>query len=67
MLKQVLIHINLRFDYQINKSKIKMSKLFIKIIKLKELLQSEKYGRFKTKINLQKHLFKCQVKLNKVK
>lgn len=55
------------FDYQINKSKIKISKLFIKIIKLKELLQSEKYGRFKTKINLQKHLFKCQVKLNKVK
>lgn len=55
------------FDYQINKSKIKISKLFIKIIKLKELLQSKKYGRFKTKINLQKHLFKCQVKLNKVK
>ena len=55
------------FDYKLNKSKIEISKLFIKIIKLKELLQSKKYGRFKTKINLQKHLFKCQVKLNKVK
>ena len=55
------------FDYQLNKSKIEISKLFIKIIKLKERLQSKKYGRFKTKINLQKHLFKCQVKLNKLK
>ena len=55
------------FDYQLNKSKIKISKLFIKIIKLKERLQTKRYGRFKTKINLQKHLFKCQVKLNKLK
>lgn len=55
------------FDYQLNKSKITISKLFIKIIKLKERLQTKKYGRFKTKINLQRHLFKCQVKLNKLK
>lgn len=55
------------FDYQLNKSKITISKLFIKIIKLKKRLQTKKYGRFKTKINLQKHLFKCQVKLNKLK
>lgn len=47
------------FDYQLNKSKIEISKLFIKIIKLKERLQTKKYGRFKTKINLQRHLFKC--------
>lgn len=55
------------FDYQLNKSKITISKLFIKIIKLKERLQTKKYGRFKTKINLQRHLFKCQVKLNQLK
>lgn len=55
------------FDYQLNKSKITISKLFIKIIKLKERLQTKRYGRFKTKINLQRHLFKCQVKLNKLK
>ena len=55
------------FDYQLNNSKIKISKLFIKIIKLKEMLQTKRYGRFKTKINLQRHLFKCQVKLNKLK
>lgn len=55
------------FDYQLNKSKSTISKLFIKIIKLKERLQTKKYGRFKTKINLQRHLFKCQVKLNKLK
>ena len=55
------------FDYQLNKSKITISKLFIKIRKLKERLKSKKYGRFKTKINLQRHLFKCQVKLNKLK
>ena len=55
------------FDYQLNKSKITISKLFIKIIKLKERLQTKRYGRFKTKINLQRHLFKCQVELNKLK
>lgn len=55
------------FDYQLNNYKIKISKLFIKIRKLKERLQTKKYGRFKTKINLQRHLFKCQVKLNKLK
>lgn len=55
------------FDYQLNNSKIKVSKLFIKIIKLKKMLQTKRYGRFKTKINLQRHLFKCQVKLNKLK
>ena len=31
------------------------------------MLQIKKYGRFKTKINLQRHLFKCQVKLNKLR
>ena len=31
------------------------------------MLQTRRYGRFKTKINLQRHLFKCQVKLNKLK
>lgn len=55
------------FDYQLNKSKITISKLFIKIIKLKEMLQTKRYGRFKTKINLQRHLFKCQVELNKLR
>ena len=55
------------FDYQINRCKIKISKLSAKIMKLKNKLQTKKYGRFKTKINLQKHLFKCQVKLNKLK
>lgn len=55
------------FDYQLNNSKIKVSKLFIKIRKLKERLQTKRYGRFKTKINLQRHLFKCQVELNKLK
>lgn len=39
------------FDYQLNKSKIEISKLFIKIRKLKERLQTKKYGRFKNKIN----------------
>ena len=52
------------FDYQINRCKIKISKLSAKIMKLKRKLQAKKYGKFKTKINLQKHLFKCQVKLN---
>ena len=55
------------FDYKINRCKIKIAKLSAKITKLKRKLQSKKYGRFKTKINLQKHLFKCQVKLNKLK
>lgn len=55
------------FDYKLNKCNIKVSKLFDKITKLKERLQAKKYGRFKTKINLQRHLFKCQVKLNKLK
>ena len=55
------------FDYQLNNSKIKVSKLFIKIIKLKKMLQTKRYGRFKTKINLQRHLFKCQVELNKLR
>lgn len=55
------------FDYQVNKYKITISKLYIKITKLKQRLQTKKYGRFKTKINLQKHLFKYQVKLNKLK
>lgn len=55
------------FDYKLNKYNIKASKLFVKITKLKQKLQTKKYGRFKTKINLQRHLFKCQVKLNKLK
>ena len=55
------------FDYQLNRCKIKISKLSNKITKLKRKLQAKKYGKFKTKINLQKHLFKCQVKLNKLK
>ena len=55
------------FDYQLSKCKIRISKLSIKITKLKTKLQTKKYGKFKTKINLQKHLFKCQVKLNKLK
>ena len=55
------------FDYQLSKCKIKISKLSAKIMKLKNKLQTKKYGKFKTKINLQKHLFKCQVKLNKLK
>lgn len=58
---------NSLFNYQLNNFKIKISKLFIKITKLKERLQTKKYGRFKTKINLQRHLFKCQVKLNQLK
>ena len=56
-----------QFDYRINRCKIKISKLSTKIIKLKRKLQVKRYGRFRTKINLQKHLFKCQVKLNKLK
>ena len=55
------------FDYQLSKCKIRISKLSAKIMKLKNKLQAKKYGKFKTKINLQKHLFKCQVKLNKLK
>ena len=55
------------FDYQINRCKIKISKLSVKITTLKTKLQTKKYGKFKTKNNLQKHLFKCQVKLNKLK
>ena len=55
------------FDYKINRCKIKIAKLSNKITKLKRKLQAKKYGKFKTKINLQKHLFKCQVKLNKLK
>ena len=55
------------FDYQLSKCKIKISKLSNKITKLKRKLQAKKYGKFKTKINLQKHLFKCQVKLNELK
>ena len=55
------------FDYKINRCKIKIAKLSNKITKLKRKLQSKRYGRFRTKINLQKHLFKCQVKLNKLK
>ena len=55
------------FDYQLSKCKIRISKLSAKIMKLKNKLQSKKYGKFKSKINLQKHLFKCQVKLNKLK
>lgn len=55
------------FDYKLKRYKIKISKLFVKITKLKQQLQTKKYGRFKNKINLQKHLFKCQVKLNKLK
>ena len=54
-------------DYKLNRCKIKISKLSVKITKLKNKLQAKKYGKFKTKINLQKHLFKCQVKLNKLK
>ena len=55
------------FDYKLNRCKIKIAKLSAKITKLKNKLQTKKYGKFKTKINLQKHLFKCQVKLNKLK
>ena len=55
------------FDYKLNRCKIKIAKLSAKITKLKTKLQTKKYGKFKTKINLQKHLFKCQVKLNKLK
>ena len=55
------------FDYKINRCKIKIAKLSNKITKLKRKLQAKQYGRFRTKINLQKHLFKCQVKLNKLK
>ena len=55
------------FDYKLNRCKIKIVKLSAKITKLKTKLQTKKYGKFKTKINLQKHLFKCQVKLNKLK
>ena len=55
------------FDYKINRCKIKIAKLSAKITKLKRKLQAKRYGRFRTKINLQKHLFKCQVKLNKLK
>ena len=55
------------FDYKLNRCKIKIAKLSAKITKLKRKLQAKKYGKFKTKINLQKHLFKCQVKLNKLK
>ena len=55
------------FDYKLNRCKIKIAKLSNKITTLKTKLQSKKYGKFKTKINLQKHLFKCQVKLNKLK
>ena len=55
------------FDYQLSKCKIRISKLSVKINTLKTKLQTKKYGKFKTKINLQKHLFKCQVKLNKLK
>ena len=40
------------FDYKINKCKIKISRLTVKITKLKNKLQSKKYGKFKTKINL---------------
>ena len=55
------------FDYRVSKCKIKIAKLSAKITKLKKKLQAKRYGRFRTKINLQKHLFKCQVKLNKLK
>ena len=55
------------FDYKINRCKIKIAKLSAKITKLKRKLQAKRYGRFRTKNNLQKHLFKCQVKLNKLK
>ena len=55
------------FDYRVSKCKIKIAKLSAKITKLKRKLQAKRYGRFRTKINLQKHLFKCQVKLNKLK
>ena len=55
------------FDYKLNRCKIKITKLSAKITKLKRKLQAKRYGRFRTKINLQKHLFKCQVKLNKLK
>lgn len=55
------------FDYKLNICKIKIVKLSAKITKLKRKLQAKQYGRFRTKINLQKHLFKCQVKLNKLK
>ena len=55
------------FDYKLNRCKIKIAKLSAKITKLKRKLQTKRYGRFRTKINLQKHLFKCQVKLNKLK
>ena len=46
---------------------VSISKLSVKITTLKTKLQTKKYGKFKTKNNLQKHLFKCQVKLNKLK
>lgn len=55
------------FDYKLKTCNIKISKLSVKVLKLKAKLQAKKHGRFKTKINLQKHLFKCQVKLNKLK
>ena len=55
------------FDYKLNRCKIKIAKLPNKITKLKRKLQAKRYGRFRTKINLQKHLFKCQVKLNELK
>ena len=55
------------FDYQLSKCKIRIPKLSVKINTLKTKLQTKKCGKFKTKINLQKHLFKCQVKLNKLK
>ena len=59
--------LNALFDYKLNRCKIKISKLSVKITKLKTKLQTKKYGKFKSKNNLQKHLFKCQVKLNKLK
>ena len=74
MAKAIMIDVKTRFnshkalfDYQINRCKIKIVKLSAKITKLKRKLQAKQYGRFRTKINLQKHLFKCQVKLNKLK
>ena len=74
MAKAIMIDVKTRFnshkalfDYQINRCKIKIVKLSAKITKLKRKLQAKQYGRFRTKINLQKHLFKCQVKLNRLK
>ena len=74
MAKAIMIDVKTRFnshkalfDYQINRCKIKIVKLSAKITKLKRKLQAKQYGRFRTKLNLQKHLFKCQVKLNKLK